>query len=288
MISAILIFVLIILAVLARRYIERGGGFVYCVTGLFLTFVGSLNETISYATQREQIFWASVGLILAVFGISLVLCCYRVTLGVGARIVWNLTVAGANAVGVLVSFFLFIDFWGMKTVCFSISGLCLAIPVLWGYRRSKERDPLSLQFGWSLGIFSAISILRLIFASLDLRRDLFISDEADAWLYLIIELSAIFSFIAFIAHMLPRRRNAGDAFIEREQERLSLSARGLTEAEIRCILAVLSGKSIKEIASDFGIQPSTVRNTLSHAYPKLEVKTLVELFALGGRYHIVA
>lgn len=214
------------------------------------------------------------------------LCCYRVTLGVGARVSWNLSVAGANAVALLVSFLFFIDFWGMKTVCFSIAGLCLAVPVLWGNRRSKERDPLSLQFSWSLGIFSAVSTLRLFFALRDLHRDLFISDEADAWLYLIIELSAIFSFIAFIAHILPHRRNAGDAIMEKE--RLSLSARGLTESEIRCILAVLSGKSIKEIASDFGIQPSTVRNTLAHAYPKLEVDTLVGLFALGGRYDIVA
>ena len=60
MISAILIFVLIVLAVLARRYIERDGGFVYCITGLFLTFVGSLNEAISYASQREQIFWLAL------------------------------------------------------------------------------------------------------------------------------------------------------------------------------------------------------------------------------------
>lgn len=69
--------------------------------------------------------------------------------------------------------------------------------------------------------------------------------------------------------------------------RLSLTDRGLSHAERSFVLETLSGKSQKEIAIDFSLSESTVRNTLARAYKKLEVEDRVGLAILGERSEIV-
>jgi DNA-binding NarL/FixJ family response regulator len=53
------------------------------------------------------------------------------------------------------------------------------------------------------------------------------------------------------------------------------------------LLAVLEGKTSKEIAADFDLADSTIRVTLSNAYKKLGVNNAVELAVLNQRHEIV-
>lgn len=68
---------------------------------------------------------------------------------------------------------------------------------------------------------------------------------------------------------------------------LSLSEKSLSFAEKSFVRETLSGKSHKEIASEFELKESTVRNTLARAYKKLEVEDRVGLALIGERFDIV-
>lgn len=68
---------------------------------------------------------------------------------------------------------------------------------------------------------------------------------------------------------------------------LSLGERGLTAAERSYVRELLAGKQQKEIAIDFELSESTVRNTLAHAYKKLGVDDKVGLALLGERFDLV-
>lgn len=52
---------------------------------------------------------------------------------------------------------------------------------------------------------------------------------------------------------------------------------GVTSAEMRCVLLAAQGLQYKEIATRLSISPSTVRNQLSSAYRKLDVKNKTSL-----------
>ena len=67
---------------------------------------------------------------------------------------------------------------------------------------------------------------------------------------------------------------------------LSLSEKSLSIAEKSFVLETLSGKSHKEIASDFELKESTIRNTLARAYKKLDVEDRVGLALIGERFEI--
>lgn len=67
---------------------------------------------------------------------------------------------------------------------------------------------------------------------------------------------------------------------------LSLSEKSLSIAEKSFVLETLSGKSHKEIASDYELKESTVRNTLARAYKKLDVEDRVGLALIGERFEI--
>ncbi len=74
--------------------------------------------------------------------------------------------------------------------------------------------------------------------------------------------------------------------IEREKPRLLLSDRGLSATEIDYALALLSGRSVKEIAFDREVSESTVRNSLSRVYAKLEVPSMAGFLSLSSVYDI--
>lgn len=61
---------------------------------------------------------------------------------------------------------------------------------------------------------------------------------------------------------------------------LDLKEKKISEAEYLYLIALRNGKIPKEIAADHGVKESTVRNTLSRVYKKLEVKDKSELMAL--------
>lgn len=60
----------------------------------------------------------------------------------------------------------------------------------------------------------------------------------------------------------------------------------LSDRERELVLEFLGGASMKEIAVVYGISYSTVRNTFSAVYRKLNVSGSSELFALGSRYRV--
>ncbi|MBU0926393.1 MAG: helix-turn-helix transcriptional regulator [Spirochaetes bacterium] len=68
---------------------------------------------------------------------------------------------------------------------------------------------------------------------------------------------------------------------------VSLVDKGLSAAERSFVLLTLAGKSHKEIAVEFDLKESTVRNTLARAYKKLGVEDRVGLAIIGERYEIL-
>jgi DNA-binding CsgD family transcriptional regulator len=60
----------------------------------------------------------------------------------------------------------------------------------------------------------------------------------------------------------------------------------LSENERRFVLEFMDGASMKEIAKIHGISYSTVRNTFSSVYKKLDISGSPELLAMGSRYHV--
>lgn len=70
--------------------------------------------------------------------------------------------------------------------------------------------------------------------------------------------------------------------------RLSLSEKGLSPAESSYVRALMQGKSSKEIASDYDIAESTVRNTIARACKKLEVEDSTELAVMAATHEVLA
>jgi DNA-binding CsgD family transcriptional regulator len=76
-------------------------------------------------------------------------------------------------------------------------------------------------------------------------------------------------------------------FLKESKPKLSLKEKQLSPAERTYVLACLSGHTAKEIAQEYEVSESTIRNTLARAYKKLEVNDMVGLTALAGRVEIV-
>ncbi len=66
----------------------------------------------------------------------------------------------------------------------------------------------------------------------------------------------------------------------------SLAEAGLSRAEAAYVRQVIAGKSLKEISAESERQESTVRNTLSRAYKKLEVTDRASLLDKLKQYEI--
>jgi DNA-binding CsgD family transcriptional regulator len=77
-------------------------------------------------------------------------------------------------------------------------------------------------------------------------------------------------------------------FLKEPKPELSLTKKGLAPSECSYIMALIQGKSPKEIALEFQVSDSTVRNTLVRAYKKLEVEDAQALVALTSTHEVVA
>lgn len=69
--------------------------------------------------------------------------------------------------------------------------------------------------------------------------------------------------------------------------KLSLTEKGLSNAERAYVFEMARGKQQKEIAIDFEVAESTVRNTLARAYHKLGVEDKAGLAVLAEKFEIV-
>ncbi|HUX37679.1 MAG TPA: sigma factor-like helix-turn-helix DNA-binding protein [Rectinemataceae bacterium] len=77
-------------------------------------------------------------------------------------------------------------------------------------------------------------------------------------------------------------------FLKEPKPRLSLAEKGLTHAERAYVLAVMEGRSAKEICVDYDVAESTVRNTLARACKKLEVEDSTGIAVLAATHEVVA
>jgi len=75
-------------------------------------------------------------------------------------------------------------------------------------------------------------------------------------------------------------------YLHEPKKTLSLGGKGLTDAEQKYVLAMVGGKSPKEIAHFYEVSESTVRNTLARAYKRLGVGDRSELAALAERFQL--
>lgn len=77
-------------------------------------------------------------------------------------------------------------------------------------------------------------------------------------------------------------------YLKEPRQKLSLKEKTLSEAERAYVMALLKdGKNYKEIAFDFEVSESTVRNTLARAYKKLGISDHMGLVNLANQYDIV-
>jgi DNA-binding CsgD family transcriptional regulator len=75
-------------------------------------------------------------------------------------------------------------------------------------------------------------------------------------------------------------------FVKTARERISLSEKGITSAGVAYAMALLAGKSVKEIAFEHDVTESTVRNSLARVYVKLGVSSMPTFMSLASRYDI--
>ena len=75
-------------------------------------------------------------------------------------------------------------------------------------------------------------------------------------------------------------------FVKAEKPVIHLERKGLTTKEVAHLMALLGGRTIKEIAWDYGVKDSTVRNSLARAYHKLGFTDKVQLLQWAGDHSI--
>jgi DNA-binding CsgD family transcriptional regulator len=84
-------------------------------------------------------------------------------------------------------------------------------------------------------------------------------------------LAAIFIITVLLVTIYLAFQEKLMVYLKAPKPRLSLSEKGLSEAEKAYVLALGKGLSPKEIAFQFEVSESTIRNTLARAYRKLDV-----------------
>ncbi len=99
--------------------------------------------------------------------------------------------------------------------------------------------------------------------------------------------SPVFLTIVFLLFLYTVFNDKVVVYLKEPKVKLSLDAKGLSEAEQLYIRALVKGRSVKEVSFEFGISESTVRNTLARAYKKLAISNKSGLAGLAEKYEIV-
>lgn len=92
--------------------------------------------------------------------------------------------------------------------------------------------------------------------------------------------------IAFLALLFVLYREKITVYLKEPKPAMSLAEAGLSRTESDYVRAMLLGKTIKEIAQESGKRDSTVRNTLSRAYRKVEVPDRAGLMAKLEKFDV--
>jgi DNA-binding CsgD family transcriptional regulator len=93
--------------------------------------------------------------------------------------------------------------------------------------------------------------------------------------------------LGFLFFMFLVFRDKIFVYLKEPKAKLSLETKGLAGSEQIYIHAIVEGRSVKEIAFEYGVTESTVRNTIFRAYKKLGVNNRTELATLAEKYEIV-
>jgi DNA-binding CsgD family transcriptional regulator len=75
--------------------------------------------------------------------------------------------------------------------------------------------------------------------------------------------------------------------LKEPKQRISLETKGLSSSESLYIRSTIKGRHQKEIAADFEVSESTIRNTLARAYKKLGIEDKASLAGLAERFDVV-
>jgi DNA-binding CsgD family transcriptional regulator len=102
-----------------------------------------------------------------------------------------------------------------------------------------------------------------------------------------VSIQPVFFIVAFIAFILLTFREKIFVYLKEPKPKLSLEAKGLSEAEQVYVRVILAGRGVKDASFESGVSESTVRNTLSRAYKKLGVVNRAGLVALAEKYEVV-
>lgn len=96
----------------------------------------------------------------------------------------------------------------------------------------------------------------------------------------------LFFMTAFLAFLYLVFKEQVVVYLKEKKPVLSLAEKGLSEAEAAYVRAAAKGLSPKEMAAEFGVTESTIRNTMSRAYKKLGVADRAGLAALLASHEL--
>jgi DNA-binding CsgD family transcriptional regulator len=100
-------------------------------------------------------------------------------------------------------------------------------------------------------------------------------------------LSPLFFISFFLIFLYLAFKEKLAVYLREPKPLLSLKSRGLSGAECIYVKAIAEGNSSKEVAIDFSVSESTVRNTLSRAYKKLGVEDKTGIVAMAEKFQIL-
>lgn len=100
-------------------------------------------------------------------------------------------------------------------------------------------------------------------------------------------LTPVFFILVFLLVLYLAFQEKIMVYLKEPKARISLGEKGLSEAEKSYVLALAKGKNVKEIALDYEVAESTIRNTISRAYQKLGVADKAAFATLVERFEIV-
>lgn len=99
-----------------------------------------------------------------------------------------------------------------------------------------------------------------------------------------LSLTPVFFVTVFLIFLYILYKDQIIVYLKQPKPLLDLKAKGLADAEAAYILALSKGLNVKEIAGQFKVSDSTVRNTLARAYKKLGVQDKAELSTFLADY----
>jgi len=137
-----------------------------------------------------------------------------------------------------------------------------------------------------LGFFEKYRVLKLALSLAYLYVCEFVAafSQKRSLLYTVTPLFVITVFLAFL-YLAFREKIA--VYLKEPKARFSLSERGLSGSESLYVMEVAKGRNVKEIASLHSVRDSTVRNSLSRAYHKLQIEDKAGIAALAEKYELV-